>query len=50
MALFIYGLKRTREEDEVFFPDSCGELSKIVTSSGIKKANNEVMDVLNRGS
>ena len=39
-----------REEDEVVFPDSRGELNKIVASSGIKETSNELRDVLSRGS
>ena len=50
MALFKYGFKRMREEDKVVLPDPRGELSKVVASSAIEEANNEVRDVLSRGS
>ena len=39
-----------REEDKVVLPDPRGELSKVVASLAIEEANNEVRDVLSRGS
>ena len=36
--------------DEVVVPDPRGELSRILTPSAIEEANNEVKDVLGRGS
>ena len=43
-ALFKYGFKRMWEEDKVVLPDPHG------ASSAIEEANNEVRDVLSRGS
>ena len=48
MALFKYGFKRMR--DEAVLPDPRGELSRILAPSAIEEANNEVKDVLGRGS
>ena len=48
VSLFKYAFKRMR--DEVVLPDSCGELNRILAPSAIKEANNEVKDVLGRGS
>ena len=48
MALFKYGFKRMR--DEAVLPDPRGELSTILAPSAIEEANNEVKDVLARGS
>ena len=46
--LFKYGFKRM--QDEVVFPDPRGELSRTLAPSVIEEANNEVTDVLGRGS
>lgn len=48
MAIFKYGFKRMR--DEVVLPNPHGELSTILTPSAFEEANNEVKDVLGRGS
>ena len=50
MALYKYGFKRM--QDKVVVPNPCGELIYLYscTTSSIEEANNEVTDVLGRGS
>lgn len=50
MVVFKYGFERKWKNSEVALLDSCGELSKIFVPSAIVEANNEVKDVLSRGS
>ena len=50
MVVFKYGFERKWKNSEVALLDPCGELSKIFVPSAIIEANNEVKDVLSRGS